>query len=118
MALLGPWLLPVVLGPAYADLSADAPLFALAGTVEAVAYLLLFSRLAAQDRWAAIAVWGAVVALVVVVLTVAHTSPRSVVLAVLGVSLALCVVGVAAHRHDAAADAPPHASDDLPAQPG
>jgi O-antigen/teichoic acid export membrane protein len=100
VAVLGPWLLPVLLGPAYAGLTADAALFALAGTAEAVAYLLLFSRLAAEDRWAAAAVWGAVVALAALVLTVAHTSPRSIVLAVLGVSVALCLVGAWAHRHD------------------
>ncbi|MFN8170129.1 MAG: hypothetical protein U0S36_15295 [Candidatus Nanopelagicales bacterium] len=105
VAVLGPWLLPTLLGPSYAGLSTDAPLFALAGTAEAVAYLLLFSRLAAQDRWAAVAVWGAVVALVVLVVTVAHASPRSIVLAVLGVSLVLCAAGAWAHRHDG--DEPP-----------
>lgn len=104
VALLGPWLLPVLLGPSYAGLSDDAALFALAGTAEAVAYLLLFSRIAAQDRWAAAAVWGAVVALTVVVVTVAHSSPRSIVLAVLGVSVALCLVGAWAHRNDTADD--------------
>jgi O-antigen/teichoic acid export membrane protein len=100
VAVLGPWLLPVLLGPAYAGLTDDAALFALAGTAEAVAYLLLFSRLAAEDRWAAVAVWGAVVALAVVVVTMAHTSPRSIVLSVLGVSVVLCLVGAWAHRHD------------------
>jgi O-antigen/teichoic acid export membrane protein len=100
VAVLGPWLLPVVLGPAYAGLTDDAALFALAGTAEAVAYLLLFSRLAAEDRWAAVAVWGAVAALAVIVVTVAHSSPRSIVLSVLGVSVALCLVGAWAHRHD------------------
>ena len=104
VAVLGPWLLPIVLGPSYAGLSDDAALFALAGTAEAVVYLLLFSRIAAQDRWAAAAVWGAVVALTVVVVTVAHSSPRSIVLAVLGVSVALCLVGAWAHRNDTADD--------------
>ena len=40
----------------------------------------------------------------VVVATVAHSSPRSIVLAVLGVSVALCVVGAWAHRNDDADD--------------
>jgi O-antigen/teichoic acid export membrane protein len=100
VALLGPWLLPVLLGPAYAGLSDDAALFALAGTAEAVVYLLLFSRLAAEDRWAAVAVWGAVVALAVLVVTAPDPTPRSIVLTVLGVSVGLCLVGAWAHRHD------------------
>ena len=39
-----------------------------------------------------------------VVVTVAHSSPRSIVLAVLGVSVALCLVGAWAHRNDTADD--------------
>lgn len=109
VAVLGPWLLPLLLGPAYAGLSDDAALFALAGTAESVVYLLLFSRLAAEDRWAAVAVWGAVVALAVTVVTVAHSTPRSIVLAVLGVSVVLCLVGAWAHRHDDASALTPGA---------
>jgi O-antigen/teichoic acid export membrane protein len=95
---LGPQLLPVVLGAGYETVLRQAWLFALAGTAEAVAYLVLFSRLAAQDRLAAIEVWAAVGVLAVTVLTVAHGTPADIAMAVLAVATGLCLVGALAHR--------------------
>jgi O-antigen/teichoic acid export membrane protein len=92
-AVTGPWLLPWLLGPAYASIAAQSWVFGLAGTAEAAAYLLLFSRLAARDRLAAVAVWGAVALLTVLVLTVAHGSPAQIAVAVAAVATALCGVG-------------------------
>lgn len=97
-AVTGPWLLPWLLGPAYAAIASQSWVFGLAGTAEAAAYLLLFSRLAARDRLAAVAVWGAVLVLAASVLTVAHGSPVQIAAAVTGVALALCVVGAWANR--------------------
>jgi len=93
-ALVGPTLLPRLMGAAYADIATQSWIFGLAGTAEAAAYLLLFSRLAARDRLAAGAVWGAVVVLGLVVLTVAHHSPTQIAVAVAVVATALCGVGV------------------------
>ena len=92
-AVTGPWLLPWLLGPAYASVASQSWVFGLAGTAEAAAYLLLFSRLAARDRLAAVAVWAAVAVLAVVVLTVAHGSPGQIALAVTVTATALCAVG-------------------------
>jgi O-antigen/teichoic acid export membrane protein len=97
-ALVGPWLLPVLIGPGYDSVVHQAWLFGLAGTAEALVYLLLFSRLAAEDRLAAVAVWGGVVLLAVLVLTVAHGSPAQIALAVLAVSTLLCLLGAWAQR--------------------
>ncbi len=97
VAFLGPWLLPFALGPGYAAITGEAWLFGLAGTAQAVVYLLLFGRLAAQDRLAAIAMWVAVLALGGIVVLSGASSPRDVVVAVLGVSLVLCVAGAWAH---------------------
>ncbi len=92
-AVTGPWLLPWLLGPAYSSIAAQSWVFGLAGTAEAAAYLLLFSRLAARDRLAAVAVWGAVLVLALLVLTVAHGSPVEIAAAVTGVAVVLCGVG-------------------------
>jgi len=92
-ALVGPWLLPKLRGAAYADIATQSWIFGLAGPAEAAAYLLRFSRLAARDRLAAVAVWAAVVVLGAVVLTVAHSSPAQIAVAVTVVATALCGVG-------------------------
>jgi O-antigen/teichoic acid export membrane protein len=99
-ALVGPSLLPWLLGPAYAAISAQSWLFGLAGTAQAAAYLLLFSRLAARDRLAAVAVWAGVAVLAGLVLTVAHGSPTQVAIAVTCVASALCLVGAWANVRD------------------
>jgi O-antigen/teichoic acid export membrane protein len=92
-AIVGPSLLPKLMGAAYADVAAQSWIFGLAGTAEAAAYLLLFSRLAAQDRLAAIAVWAAVAVLSTLVLTEAQGSPTQIAVAVTCVATALCGVG-------------------------
>ena len=104
---LGPRLLPVLLGGGYDSVVGQAWLFALAGTAEAVAYLVLFSRLAAQDRLAAVEVWAGVAVLAVTVLTVAHGSPAQIAAGVLVVATALCLVGALAHRPGHVTVSPP-----------
>jgi O-antigen/teichoic acid export membrane protein len=99
-AILGPSVLTAALGAEYAPVGHVGWVFGLAGTAEAVAYLLLFSRLAARDRRAAMAVWIAVGTLVVLVLTVGGGSPVHIAWTVTGVVTALCVVGLAEHRRD------------------
>ncbi|SDE59106.1 Membrane protein involved in the export of O-antigen and teichoic acid [Blastococcus fimeti] len=61
-ALLGPRALPLVGGAEYGDALGGATwVFALLGTLFALAQLLLYSGIAASDRIAAVAVWCAVV---------------------------------------------------------
>jgi len=99
-ALLGPAILGLALGPEYAEVGRVGWVFGLAGTAEAVAYLLLFSRLAARDRRAALAVWIAVGTLALLVLFVSGGTPVSIAWTVTTVVSALCVVGFAEHRRD------------------
>lgn len=91
-AAVGSWLLPALLGPAYSAIAGQSWVFGLAGTAEAAAYLLLFSRLAARDRLAAVAVWGAVLVLAAIVVAAAR-SPIGVAWSVTVVATGLCVVG-------------------------
>jgi O-antigen/teichoic acid export membrane protein len=85
-AVVGPPVVRAVLGRAY-DVAAGAPaVFVLAGSLQALAYLLLMGRLARQDHSAVWAVWGGTATLVVIARLLA-TDP---------LSLAWCVVGSAA----------------------
>lgn len=81
-------------GAQYADLASEAWLFALEGSAFALVQVLLYARLAAQDRRAAISVWVALVALVVIVVFWRHNSLVEIVTSVVVVSLALAVVGL------------------------
>ncbi len=80
-------------GSQYKDLGSEAWLFALEGSAFALVQVLLYSRLAAQDRRAVLAVWGALAVLVVVVVGWRHNSVAEIVTRVVIVSLALTVVG-------------------------
>jgi O-antigen/teichoic acid export membrane protein len=80
-------------GAQYKDLGSEAWLFALEGSAFALVQVLLYSRLAAQDRRAVLAVWGALAVLVVVVVGWRHNSVAEIVTSVVAVSLALTVVG-------------------------
>ncbi len=80
-------------GSQYKDLGSEAWLFALEGSAFALVQVLLYSRLAAQDRRAVLAVWGALAVLVVVVVGWRHNSVAEIVTSVVIVSLALTVVG-------------------------
>jgi O-antigen/teichoic acid export membrane protein len=80
-------------GSQYKDLGSEAWLFALEGSAFALVQVLLYSRLAAQDRRAVLAVWGALAVLVVVVVGWRHNSVAEIVTSVVAVSLVLTVVG-------------------------
>jgi O-antigen/teichoic acid export membrane protein len=80
-------------GAQYEDLGSEAWLFALEGSAFALVQVLLYSRLAAQDRRAVLAVWGALAVLAVVVVGWRHNTVAEIVTSVVAVSLALTVVG-------------------------
>lgn len=80
-------------GSQYKELGSEAWLFALEGSAFALVQVLLYSRLAAQDRRAVLAVWGALVVLAVVVIGWRHNTVAEIVTSVVAVSLALTVAG-------------------------
>ncbi len=80
-------------GSQYKELGSEAWLFALEGSAFALVQVLLYSRLAAQDRRAVLAVWGALAVLAVVVVGWRHNTVAEIVTSVVAVSLALTVVG-------------------------
>lgn len=80
-------------GSQYKELGSEAWLFALEGSAFALVQVLLYSRLAAQDRRAVLAVWGALAVLVVVVVGWRHNTVAEIVTSVVAVSLVLTVVG-------------------------
>ena len=94
-AVLGARALPLVGGAEYgAALGGWTWVFALLGTLLALAQLLLYSGIAAADRVAAVAVWGAVV-LEAVTVEVFVAVDRLSVLSVAGAALAASVLLVA-----------------------
>ncbi len=86
-AALGPVVVPAVLGHEYTTAASSAGVFVAAGVVQSVAYLMVYDRLAAEDRAAALVVWGAVLLLLVLAATVGRSS---------ALALAWCVVAAAA----------------------
>ena len=76
-------------------------LFALEGSAFALVQVLLYARLAAQDRRAVLAVWGALAVLAVIVVGWRHNSVAEIVTSVVAVSLALTVVGFILDRRQA-----------------
>jgi uncharacterized membrane protein YhaH (DUF805 family) len=75
-------------------MAGDMWLFALEGSAFALVQVLLYSRLAAQDRKAVIAVWVALASLVAIVSLWRNNSLVEIVTTVVGVSLVLAVVGL------------------------
>jgi len=99
-------------GSQYEELGSEAWLFALEGSAFALVQVLLYARLAAQDRRAVLAVWGALVVLVVIVAGWRHNSVAEIVTSVLFVSLVLTVVGLFLDRRQAGkADMPIEAAE-------
>lgn len=88
-------------GAQYTNLGSEAWLFALEGSAFALVQVLLYARLAAQDRRAVLAVWGALVVLVVVVAVWRHDTVAEIVTTVVVVSLVLTVVGLLMDRRNA-----------------
>lgn len=85
-------------GVQYPDLGSEAWLFALEGSAFALVQVLLYARLATQDRSAVISVWVALVVLVGVVSLWRHDSVVEIVTTVVAVSLALTAVGLVMDR--------------------
>lgn len=99
--LLGPVLVPRVLGADYVVAATSAGVFVLAGVALSAASLVLYDRLAADDPAAAGLVWAAVGGLVVLVLTVGRASPVGIAWCVVTAALGLAAVGAVLHirRH-------------------
>lgn len=87
-------------GSQYRDLGSEAWLFALEGSAFALVQVLLYARLAAQDRRAVLAVWGALAVLVTVVAVWRHDTVAEIVTTVVVVSLILTVVGLLLDRRN------------------
>ncbi len=85
----------VVGGPGYEAITPWVALFAALGSAFALAQVLLYSRLAVDDRLAVVVVWAAVGALVVAVWAGPHDTVRVVVLTALIITTVLDVVGLA-----------------------
>lgn len=104
----GPFVIRVLGGPQYVgELGPEAWLFALEGSAFALVQVLLYARLAAQDRRAVAMVWVALAALVVIVVGWRHNSVAEIVTSVVVVSLVLTAVGLLLDRRAAATDASP-----------
>ncbi len=96
-ALLGPAVLPWVLGAGYPAAAQHAWVFVLVGVLESLAYLVVFDRLAGRDRNAVWVVWAAV-ALLVVLVRVVGTAPLPLAWAVAASATLLCGAGVLVPR--------------------
>lgn len=96
--LFGDLVIRVLGGIQYPDLGSEAWLFALEGSAFALVQVLLYARLATQDRTAVVAVWVGLVVLVLIVALWRHDSVVEIVTTVVGVSLALTVAGLVMDR--------------------
>lgn len=90
----GNFVIRVLGGAQYSDLGTEAWLFALEGSAFALVQVLLYARLATQDRSAVLAVWVALVVLVIAVAGWRHNSVAEIVTTVVAVSLVLTVAGL------------------------
>ena len=98
--LLGDLVVRILGGEQYVSMGNIIWLFALEGSAFALVQVLLYARLAAQDRRAVIAVWVALITLVVIVSTWRNDSVTDIVTTVVAVSLALTVVGLLLDRRN------------------
>jgi O-antigen/teichoic acid export membrane protein len=89
----GPLVVRMVGGSAYTELSDRVWLFAAAGSLLAAAQVLLYSRLATEDRRAVAPMWTVVVLEAAVIALWRHGSPGQVVTVVVCASLSLAVAG-------------------------
>ncbi|MDP2287509.1 MAG: hypothetical protein Q8M73_02945 [Actinomycetota bacterium] len=96
----GPFVIRVLGGAQYIDLGLgeSAWRFALEGSAFALVQVLLYARLAAQDRRAVLLVWAALVVLVLSVSLWFHDSVEQIVSTVVVVSLVLTAVGLLMDR--------------------
>ncbi len=99
--LFGSFVMRVLGGAQYSDLGSEAWLFALEGSAFALVQVLLYARLATQDKKAVFAVWVALITLVTIVAGWRHNSVAEIVTTVVAVSLVLTVVGLLMDRRQA-----------------
>ncbi|CAB4875973.1 MAG: hypothetical protein F2793_04770 [Actinobacteria bacterium] len=93
--LFGSFVIRVLGGADYvAELGPEAWLFALEGSAFALVQVLLYARLASQDRRAVASVWIALVILVAAVAGWRHGSVAEIVTTVVAVSLVLTLLGL------------------------
>lgn len=97
---LGDLVVRILGGQQYVSMGDIIWLFALEGSAFALVQVLLYARLAAQDRKAVIAVWVALITLVTIVATWRNDSVTDIVTTVVAVSLALTVVGLFLDRRN------------------
>jgi O-antigen/teichoic acid export membrane protein len=99
-AAVGPWLLPKVLGAAYADVGGVVWIFALSGSLLALCQLFVTGRIARRDDPAASLPWAAALLEVIVVGGWLHGSVVEIITATLGVNaLLLCLLAVRSSAH-------------------
>ena len=91
---MGPLVVRILGGVEFESMAEFMWLFALEGSAFALVQVLLYSRLAAQDRKAVLAVWGALVSLVLIVVLWRNNSLVEIVTTVVAVSLVLAIVGL------------------------
>jgi O-antigen/teichoic acid export membrane protein len=94
-AVLGPWVLGLLLGPSYRTLGPELGLFAAAGAAGALLQLVLYSGIASGSRQIGAVLLGALAVLVTVVATVGHGSVTAVVTSVVAVLGVVAVAGLA-----------------------
>jgi O-antigen/teichoic acid export membrane protein len=92
--LFGNLVVRILGGAQYTDLGSEVWLFALEGSAFALVQVLLYARLATQDRTAVIAVWVALGVLVGIIVGWRHSSLAEIVTTVVAVSLVLTVAGL------------------------
>ena len=94
--LFGDLVIRVLGGVQYVDLGlgTDAWLFALEGSAFALVQVLLYARLAAEDKRAAASVWIALIVLVGIIALWRHADVVQIVTTVVGVSLVLTLIGL------------------------
>jgi len=100
-------------GDEYRDLADRVALFALAGSLFAVAQLLIYARLAKGDSRAGVAVAAIVVGLVLTVQLATNDSVTEIVLTVCAAAATLSVVGVVSERRALTGGSPPDSADRL-----
>jgi hypothetical protein len=101
-AVLGELVVRLVGGGAYVSLADRAWLFAATGAVLAVVQLLLYSRLAGEDRRVALPMWLFVAAETVVIWLWRHHNVTDVVTTALATAAGVALLGLLAevHEHD------------------
>ncbi len=97
----GDFVIRILGGAQYTQLGSEAWLFALEGSAFALVQVLLYARLATQDKSAVIAVWVALAVLVAIVAGWRHSSVAEIVTTVVAVSLVLTFVGLFMDRRQA-----------------